>query len=100
MYGHSVIAFATEIAAVVAWRSRHASEFPADVVLYTWVLSNPCAERHAVGHILILEERIVAGVLGSPGRGASTEPQALISSAQKLAQTSPPLQPRGGVAVS
>jgi hypothetical protein len=41
VYGHSVIAFATEIAAVVAWRSRHASEFPADIVLYTWVLSNP-----------------------------------------------------------
>jgi hypothetical protein len=32
---------------------------------------------------------------GTPAMGASNEPQAMISSAQKLWQTSPPLQTEG-----
>jgi len=42
--GQCVVAFVAEIAALVEWYRRHASESPAEVMLYRWVLSKPAHE--------------------------------------------------------
>ena len=90
----------TEIAALVAWYSRHASESPAAVMLYGCVLSKLAHVATQLSMFRYWKIGFPLASLGFPGRGASTEPQALISSVQKLVQTSPPLQNAGGVAIS
>lgn len=89
----------TAIAALVAWNSRHASESPAAVTLYACVLSNAAQDVMQLLIFRYWKRGLPFASLGLLGRGESSEPQALISRVQKLAQTSPPLQNAGGVAV-
>jgi len=90
----------TEIAALVAWNSRHASESPAAVMLYGCALSNEAQEDIQSAIFRYWKRWLLVESLGSPGRGTSSEPHALISRVQKLVHTSPPLQNAGGVAMS
>ena len=97
---HSMAPFGvTAIAALVAWNSRHASESPPAVMLYACVLSKVAQDVIQLFILRYWKRGLPLASLGFPARGASSEPQAWISSVQKLAQTSPPLQNAGGVAV-
>jgi hypothetical protein len=80
------------LAAMVAWSRRHASESPAAAVVYACALSNEAHEFIQSIMFRYWKNGLPSASVGFPFKGTSRDPQALISSVQKLVQTSPRLQ--------